>query len=187
LWAEPSADEENENPPNSAQPSSSRYQSKNGPAAQANAAEASSSAPNLGACLTRSDKDDMWELGAKTNYDYIKRVEETVELSKTPIGMALKEKELLRGFKHFGLNFTCKYDAHSFSSSSESSVDEIGAQEMDVDEMRIDSTESMLPEVKTRVTGPYSKAPGNITTTSSQLDTPPNSGLAISNPRQCAG
>lgn len=117
------------------------------------------------------------------NDDFIKRVDEVVEVMKTPLGRALMEKEALRSFKKFGLDFTGEYEADAVSTSRESSADEMSVDGMDVDKMSIDEPENMQPELNTPVSRSAGKEPANPSISVSQPDGLSNSDLAISKSR----
>ncbi|KAJ4188974.1 hypothetical protein NW755_006476 [Fusarium falciforme] len=73
---------------------------------------------------------------------------------KTPLGRALVEKEAQRTFRHYGLNFSGKYEAETSSNSSDSDPDE-----MDIDQMDIDELEEVQPGAKGPTSGEPLKDP----------------------------
>ncbi|RYP18973.1 hypothetical protein DL765_003651 [Monosporascus sp. GIB2] len=150
------------------QPSSSRDQPNNNADTQVNTGEPFGSLRGKRARFIRSENADRWEFSAEVNGD-------AAGLMKGPHGRALVEKEVLRSFKHLGLNLTGEYEHNAPSSSSESSVDELSA-----DEMSIDEPEHMQREVNTREGGSTNKEQANASTSSSQPGVQPRRGLAVS-------
>ncbi|KAJ3460283.1 hypothetical protein MRS44_011150 [Fusarium solani] len=97
--------------------------------------------------FVRSKDSDTWEFSSVLDDDFIKRTKEVMEVMKTPLGRALVEKEAQRTFRHFGLNFSGRYDTGTPSDSSDSDPDE-----MDIDQMEIDELEEAMPGARTSAT-----------------------------------
>ncbi|CZR53715.1 uncharacterized protein PAC_03595 [Phialocephala subalpina] len=184
LSAEAATNVKDIDPSSSTQPTSSRNQPKNCAEAQTNTGDQSGRLRGQTTRFIRSEDGDKWEFSAELNEDFLKQVNEAGELMKTPLGRALLEKEMLRSFKHYGLNFTGGYEADastsSESSADEMSTDEMSTDEMSIDEMSIDGLEHMQPEVNTQVAGSTGKESANVPTSTSQPNIPPSSGLGIS-------
>ncbi|UPK92921.1 hypothetical protein LCI18_003856 [Fusarium solani-melongenae] len=98
--------------------------------------------------FVRSKDSDTWEFSSVLDDDFIQRTKEVMEVIKTPFGRALVEREAQRIFRHYGLNFSGRYEAETSSNSSDSDPDE-----MDIDQMDMDELEEAKPGAHTSATG----------------------------------
>lgn len=159
-----------EGPSGSAQPTSSRKQSKESLQAQKTTDQASGIPSGNTVRYTCDEHGDTLEFSAKLNDDFIKQVNEVTELLKFPLGRALVEKEALKAFQAFGYNFSGDYEFDGLSSSSSSSSDE----------MEIDEQEDMQPETTTRVPGTSRKERVEASHRASNRNSRSGGGLSIS-------
>jgi len=170
LSAEAADDMKGADPSSSTRPASSRNQPEINVKTRTNTKEPSGGLRGQTASLIRSEYGDSWEFRAEINDEFRKQMDDMTKLMKIPVGRALLEKEALKSFRQFGLNFTGGYEADALSTSSESSVDR----------MSIDEPEHMQVDDDTLGAGSTGKEPVEVSTSTSQQNVPPRSGLAIS-------
>lgn len=111
--------------------------------------------------VTRVEGSDTLEFSVRVDEDFIERSKQAADLAENPLGRALIEKELARGFGRLGFSINGDFSADALSISSDSSDDAMSFDEMSVDDMNADKMSidepAEQPEGSTRVQGPTSK------------------------------